>query len=95
MHGNGTTDTYGGAPLFHGRFIPDQRNPLPWPVRLLIAVGLAVIIIGLFIASSDILSSWGAWVCPLIITIFGVASIVAWIVDEVRHPSIDVEDGAA
>ena len=87
-----TTTSGSGAPLFHGRFIPDQPDQLPLAARLAIGVGLALLIAALSVICANPLEGYGAWITPLIISVLTVGATVAWVVLEIRRPSSERDD---
>jgi hypothetical protein len=79
--------------LFHGKFIPDDPRRLPLPLRIAAGVGVALIIAALAMLFLNVLNSWGVWVTLLLVSAFTATALGLWIVDAVRHPATELDDG--
>jgi hypothetical protein len=79
--------------LFHGKFIPDAPRRLPPPLRIAVGTGLALAIAALAMLFLNVLNSWGVWVTLLLVSAFTATALGLWIVDAVRHPATELDDG--
>jgi len=79
--------------LFHGKFIPDDSRRLRPPLRIAVGAGVAVIIAALAMLFLNVLNSWGVWVTLLLVSAFTATALGLWIVDAVRHPATELDDG--
>ena len=79
--------------LFHGKFVPDDPRRLPLPLRIAIGSGLALAIAALALISMNVLKSLGVWVTLLLVSVFTATNLVLWIIDSIRHPAAELDDG--
>jgi hypothetical protein len=78
--------------MFHGKFIPNDPNPLPLSIRILIGVGLAALIFVILMLSVNVLQSWGEWVTVLIVAGITGSALALWVQDAVRHPATSFDE---
>jgi drug/metabolite transporter (DMT)-like permease len=79
-------------PLFHGKFIPDDPQPLPLMVRIAIGAGISLAIAVLAMLFLNVLNSWGVWVTLLIVSVFTATALGLWVRDAQRHPATKLDD---
>jgi hypothetical protein len=79
--------------LFHGKFIPDDPRRLPLPLRIAIGSGLALALAALALICMNVLKSLGVWVTLLLVSVLTATAAVLWIIDSVRHPATELDDG--
>jgi uncharacterized membrane protein YqjE len=79
--------------LFHEKFIPDEQRRRPLPLRIAIGSGLALAIAALAMICMNVLNSKGVWVTLLLVSVLTATAAVLWIIDSVRHPATELDDG--
>jgi predicted membrane channel-forming protein YqfA (hemolysin III family) len=82
-------------PPFHGKFIPDDPQPLPLVGRIAIGIGVSLAIAVLAMLFLNVLNSWGVWVTLLIVSVFTASALGLWIRDAARHPAAEPDDDQA
>lgn len=79
--------------MFHGKFIPNDPQPLPFGVRILIGIGLAALIFIILMLSVNVLQSWGEWVTVLLVVGISGSALALWVRDAVKHPAASLDEG--